>query len=327
MTIKSIVSIEEMRQQYGRFHTQWHFNDKPETLYNPVRHILGIEGKRIRPLLTLACCDLFDGNFSDAMNAAFGIEVFHNFTLVHDDIMDKADLRRGKPTVHKKYGNNAAILSGDTMVFYALRHLSNVPVEQLHNVLSIFNKAAIEVIEGQQMDMDFEGMLDVTTSDYLTMIEYKTSVLLAASSKIGSLIGGADKQQQELMYNFGLKLGLAFQIMDDYLDAFGDEQKVGKRKGGDILLNKNTWLLTYALEKADVNTRKEIINLFDVKNEENKIAVMTDIFRMMKADVSAKSKANEFYKEAITILHSIEADEEKKNQLIGFAKLIYDRSY
>lgn len=325
MTISSLVSIEEMRQKYSHFHAQWHFNSKPETLYNPVRHIMGIEGKRIRPLLVLTGCDLFGGDYTRALSAAYGIEVFHNFTLVHDDIMDNATLRRGEPTVHKKFGNNAAILSGDTMVFYAVRHLLDVSENVVCDVLSVFNKAAIQVIEGQQMDMDFEGRCNVSTNDYLKMIEYKTSVLLAASAQIGSLLGGANGKQQELMYNFGLKLGLAFQIMDDYLDTFGNAQKVGKRKGGDIVMNKNTWLLTYTLEKADANTKAEIARLFEVKNERDKIAVMTDIFRMMKADESAKNKANELYNEAISTLKLVDVEDEKKYQLIEFAKQVYDR--
>ena len=218
------------------------FNNNPTSLYQPVNHIMSIKGKRIRPLLLLIANDMFGGNVQQALFPAYAMEVFHNFTLVHDDIMDNADIRRGEPTVHKKYGLNAGILAGDVMLAYTYKYLTDIPVAYVQPVLQLFNKTAIEIFEGQQTDIDFESRNDVAEAEYLKMIEYKTSVLLACSLQTGAILAGASLPNQQLVYDFGLNLGLSFQIKDDYLDSFGESAKVGKRIGGDILQNKKTLL-------------------------------------------------------------------------------------
>ena len=235
-------SLSQLSALYNEKFGINNFHQNPTGLYKPVNHIMNIPGKRIRPLLLLMGCDLFGGDVKQALNPAFAVEVFHNFTLVHDDIMDNADIRRGVPTVHKLYGTNAGILAGDVMLAYAYRYLTDVSPQFVAGLIAVFNKTAIEIFEGQQMDMDFETRTDVTEAEYLKMIEFKTSVLLGCCLQLGAVLGNATPADQELLYEFGLKLGLSFQIMDDYLDTFGEAAKVGKRIGGDIIQNKKTYL-------------------------------------------------------------------------------------
>ncbi len=240
-----------------RFTASLPFPQAPATLYEPCRYLLQLGGKRIRPILCLMANELFEEISEDAWHAAIGIELFHNFSLIHDDIMDKAPLRRGQPTVHAKYGLTAGILCGDVMSTYAYDQLANIK-RALPQVLRIFNKTAIEVSEGQQMDMDFERRNDVHIEEYIHMITLKTSVLLACSLKMGAIAGGALGDNANKLYAFGINLGIAFQLQDDYLDAFGDTDKLGKQNGGDIIANKKTYLLLKALENATPSQRKEI---------------------------------------------------------------------
>ncbi|HLP19266.1 MAG TPA: polyprenyl synthetase family protein [Chitinophagales bacterium] len=228
---------KQLAELYENFYQKNSFNYDPNGLYEPVRHIMNIPGKRIRPMLLLMACDMFGGNLQEALNAAFAMEVFHNFTLVHDDVMDNADIRRGVPTVHIKYGLNEAILAGDVMLSYGYKYLLNIQEPNTAGAMRLFTKTSIEIFEGQQLDLDFEKRLDVTVDEYLKMIEFKTSVLLAASLQIGALVAGASKEDQEKLYEFGLNLGLSFQIKDDWLDTFGEGEKVGKKIGGDIIQN------------------------------------------------------------------------------------------
>ena len=303
------------------------FNYEPATLYQPINAAMANSGKRIRPLLLLLATDLFGGNVYDGLNAAFAVELFHNFTLVHDDIMDDAALRRGKPTLYKTEGLNKAILAGDAMHLHAHRYLMKVPANCFSDVLNVFSKAAIEIIEGQQMDMDFELRNDVTVQEYLKMIEYKTSVLLAAALRIGAVIGGASNAEQEKIYAFGLSLGLAFQIKDDYLDTFGDGDKVGKKIGGDILRNKKTFLWLTAWNHANDNQKHQLAGLLVEQNEEKKISGVLDIFAQLQVKEKTEQVIADFYNDALSNLESIRVKEAYKQPLLEIAQMLHKREY
>ncbi|MBC7851409.1 MAG: polyprenyl synthetase family protein, partial [Chitinophagaceae bacterium] len=240
-------SFEELSALFADKFQIDHFPIEPASLYEPNRYFLGLGGKRVRPVICLMGNELFDTINEDAWKVANAIELFHNFTLIHDDIMDKAPLRRGKPTVHEKFGASTALLAGDVMMVAAYESLAKLDRLYIHQVLHLFNRTAREVCEGQQLDMDFEKMESVSLDQYLRMIELKTSVLLAASLRLGAILGGAGEGNQKHLYEFGRNLGIAFQIQDDYLDAFGDPAKFGKQVGGDIVANKKTFLLLHAL--------------------------------------------------------------------------------
>jgi len=303
------------------------FNNNPTGLYDPVNHIMNIKGKRIRPLLLLMSCDFFGGNVDEALKPAFAMEVFHNFTLVHDDIMDAAEIRRGEPTVHIKYGVNAGILAGDVMLAYAYKNLCSVPADKVPTMIEVFNKTAIEIFEGQQMDMDFEKRTDVKETEYLKMVEYKTSVLLACSLQLGAALAGAAEVDQQLIYEFGLNLGLSFQITDDYLDAFGEAEKVGKRIGGDILNNKKTYLFITALNNASGAQKQQLLQLLHEKDEERKIAEVKHLFNETGATQKTLNKANELYNLAIASLQKINAPSSTKQPLLQLAEQISNRQF
>jgi geranylgeranyl diphosphate synthase type II len=303
------------------------FNFEPKSLYDPINQTMANSGKRIRPLLLLLACDLFGGNVNDALNAAFAVEVFHNFTLVHDDIMDAAELRRGKPTVFKQHGMNKAILVGDAMHLHAHRYLLKVPANCFSDTMNVFNKAAIEIIEGQQMDMDFEVRMDVTVEEYLKMIEYKTSVLLAAALKMGAIIGGASITEQEKIYHFGLNLGLAFQIKDDYLDTFGEGEKVGKKIGGDILRNKKTFLWLTAWNNANHTQKNALEKLITITDEREKISGVLEIFNQLQVKEKTAQTIQDFYDAGLANLESIRVKEEFKKPLHDIAVLLQQREF
>src|SRR5215831_3649638 len=251
-------SFELLSQKFSLHFDKPHFPAEPSSLYAPNEYFLKLGGKRIRPVLCLMGNELFDDINPDAWEVATAIELFHNFTLIHDDIMDKAPLRRGEETVHVKFGDNTALLAGDVMLVAAYECLNKINLSYLHSIIGLFNKTAGQVCEGQQLDMDFEKTEHVSLEDYLRMIELKTSVLLAASLKFGSILGGASQRNQNLLYEFGKKLGIAFQVQDDYLDAFGDPKKFGKQTGGDIQANKKTFLLVQAMSIASDTQKKEL---------------------------------------------------------------------
>jgi len=321
-----MTSFEEISTWYDQASSQLGFPKVPDELYEPVWHIMNMKGKRIRPVLLLMGCDAFNGNLEMALSPAYGIEVFHNFTLVHDDIMDQAEKRRGLPTVHQKYGINRAILSGDVMMMYAYRFIADVPENKLRSVLTLFNKTATEVMEGQQMDMNFEHRKDVSVDEYLKMIEFKTSVLLAASLQIGALLADASSKDQELMYEFGLKLGLAFQIKDDYLDAYGDE-RVGKVKGGDILQNKKTYLAITARTHASVEQTAMLDELLIETDPDKKVSQTLEIFNTLNVPNKTHEFMEKLKNEAIQALYQCNMQPEKRNNLIQLAELIYNRDY
>jgi len=303
------------------------FKKEPQELYAPIKYTLDLGGKRIRPALLLLANDLFGGNDQQAMNAALAIEVFHNFTLVHDDIMDKAPLRRGKPTVYKKWDENIAILSGDVMLIQAIQLLSKDNPKQLQEILELFNATAVQVCEGQQYDMNFETLSNVSIDDYLKMIELKTAVLLACSLKMGALFADAKSTDAHHIYDFGKNLGIAFQLMDDILDLYGDPEKVGKRVGGDVVSNKKTYLLLKAQELATGKLKKELEFALSssVLTDEKKVEKVKAIFDELNIKQLAMDEMNLFYNTALSNLDSIDAPIEKKMNFEGFAKKLMNR--
>jgi geranylgeranyl diphosphate synthase, type II len=317
-------SFETLSKQFAEKFDTRHFPEQPASLYEPNEYFLRLGGKRVRPVLCLMGNELFDEIIPDAWHAATAIELFHNFTLIHDDIMDKAPLRRGKQTVHTKYNDSTALLAGDVMLVRAYEYLNKISSVYLSKVLSLFNKTAIEVCEGQQMDMDYESQTNVSMSDYLRMIELKTSVALAASLKVGGLLGGGGERNQNLLYEFGKKLGIAFQVQDDYLDAFGDKDKTGKQVGGDILANKKTFLLIHAMESA---SHKKELEQFIKTNPLNKIEKVVAVYKDCKADEWALQLKNKYFDEALTHLEDIAVLSKRKEPLRELALFLVQRDF
>ena len=289
----------------------------PLELYRPVEYSLGMGGKRIRPLLLLLGFNLFSDEIEHALPAALAIEVFHNFTLLHDDIMDKAEVRRNRPTVHKKFSENAAILSGDVMAFLAYRHLLRSKSKNLIELIELFTKTAVEVCEGQQLDMDFETRMQVEEEEYIEMIRLKTAVLLACSLKAGALAANAGNHVADKLYEFGINLGLAFQLQDDLLDTFGDEKLFGKKIGGDILANKKTYLLIKALENASENQKNEL-TAWLTKTDYNageKIRSVKKIFNQLNVKAIAQNKIDFYFDRCADMFHQIDVEEHQKIHL------------
>ncbi len=319
-------SFQLLSEKFNLGFDQRQFPAAPASLYEPNEYILRLGGKRIRPVLCLMGNELVDEIKDDSWHVATAIELFHNFTLIHDDIMDKAPLRRGMETVHVKFGDNTALLAGDVMLIKAYEYLSKIDTGYLHPILYLFNQTAREVCEGQQMDMDFEKAENVGLDEYLKMIELKTSVLLAASLKMGTILAGAGQRNQDLMYEFGKKLGIAFQLQDDYLDAFGDPQKFGKQVGGDILANKKTFLLIHALEVASVSQKAELKKLL-TGNEPDKVNKVLQLFRDCKADEWALQLKNKYLDEAFAHLEDIAVLSKRKEPLKELALFLIKREY
>jgi geranylgeranyl diphosphate synthase type II len=319
-------SFQDLTAQFSQHFEKQHFPEQPSKLYNAATHILGITGKRIRPVLCLMGNELFDSLRPDALEVGTAVELFHNFTLLHDDIMDKAPLRRGKPTVHTVYGESAAILAGDVMLINVYEHLNKISAHYKQKIISVFNKAAIEVCEGQQLDMDFEGMEpeQVQYDDYVTMIGLKTSVLLAASLQLGAIIGGAGEGNQQHIYSFGKNIGIAFQIQDDYLDAFGDPEKFGKQQGGDILVNKKTFLLLKALELCNPAQRAELKMLMET-SPADKVERVLSLFRSCKVDEWAEKEKERFQQLAFQSLDNIAVLSNRKAPLMELAHYLLNR--
>lgn len=319
-------SFEQLSQQFAEHFDQRHFPVQPATLYDANEYFLKMGGKRVRPVLCLMGNELFDDIKPDAWEVATAIELFHNFTLIHDDIMDKAPLRRGKETVHKKFGESTAIVAGDVMLVAAYEYINKIHNSFIHQVLGLFNITAKEVCEGQQLDMDFEKQETVSHDEYLHMIELKTSVLLAASLKMGAILGGAGERNQKLIYEFGRKLGLAFQVQDDYLDAFGNPDKFGKQVGGDILSNKKTFLLIHVLETASAAQKNELKKLMQ-KNPGDKVEKVLQLFRDCKVDDWALQLKNRFLDEAFTHLEDVAVLSVRKQSLKELAQFLVQREY
>ena len=280
------------------------YPDEPSGLYEPIKYTLCDGGKRLRPLLTLATCDALGGDIDGAKNQAIGVEIFHNFTLLHDDVMDNADMRRGKATVHRKWNEATAILSGDAMLTLATQFMTKGDGTKIWDVISLFNTTAMEVYQGQQYDMDFEKRLDVTVDEYLEMIRLKTSVLLGCACKLGAIMAGAFDSEQKAFYKYGVKLGLAFQLQDDFLDTYGDPNIFGKKIGGDILNDKKTWLLISALNEDNSGKLKKIIGNKEIAPEE-KIAQVKSIYDNLNLGNRCKELMEQYATEAIDALKTV----------------------
>lgn len=301
-----------------------HFPEQPATLYDPAQYILGLGGKRIRPVCVLMGNQLFNEIDPDAYNAAAAIELFHNFSLIHDDIMDKAPIRRGKPTVHIKYGESTALLAGDAMFVKAYEYLNRIKPAQLQKVLFLFNTTASAVCEGQQLDMDFENRAVISMEEYEQMITLKTSVLLAASLKLGAILGGAGEGSQDHLYEFGKNLGLAFQVQDDYLDAFGNPEKFGKKVGGDILANKKTFLMIHAFETAKPNQVADLHRLMK-GNAVDKVEKVMQIFSDCNVADWAQELKNKYLQTALKHLEDTAVLSKRKKPLTELADYLMMR--
>ena len=299
----------------------------PVNLYQPIDYTLNMGGKRLRPVMLLLACDLFSGDILSALPAAIAVEVFHNFTLLHDDIMDHAEIRRNMPAVHKKYSKNVAILSGDAMSIKAYQYLLTVDHPNIQEITRLFSKTAIEVCEGQQYDMDFENRLDVNIDEYLEMIRLKTAVLIAGSFKMGALLGNASQEDAERLYQFGINLGLAFQLQDDLLDVFADQDKFGKKIGGDIIANKKTFLLLQALASANREQKAELQDWIDRKEfvPEEKINAVKNIYIDLKLQHISQQKSNELYQKAMEEIDAINVHSDRKQAIIKLAQMIMKR--
>jgi geranylgeranyl diphosphate synthase, type II len=300
--------------------------EHPVRLYEPISYFMGIGGKRLRPVLALLAAELFGKEAATAMPSALAVELFHNFTLLHDDIMDNAPLRRGKQTVHEKYDANVAILSGDALMVLAYQQLLAADATQLPALLHEINKVALEVCEGQQYDMDFQDRERVTTEEYMRMIKLKTSVLLGAAMKMGAIQAGAHTDDQQRAYDFGLYTGLAFQVQDDLLDVFGDPEKFGKKPGGDILANKNTYLRVKAMEIADQTMRVALNSWYAAPDSEAKVLEVTHLFRNLGIREMAEEEMQALLQRAFAALDGIEsANEQAKAKLKAFAEYLIAR--
>jgi len=321
-------SFNEITQLITAKLEQINWNKEPKGLYEPIGYVLSLGGKRIRPALTLMACNLFSEDVQPAMNTALGLEIFHNFTLLHDDIMDKADVRRGQLTVHKKWDDNTAILSGDVMQIASYQFIAKTPAKYLKPVLDLFSQTAAEICEGQQYDVDFEKRELVKGEEYLEMIRLKTAVLLGCALKTGAWIGGAGEEDAQLMYDFGINIGLAFQLKDDLLDVYGDEATFGKKIGGDILCNKKTYLLIHALELAKGNNATEIqkwLKISDNHLSNEKIKAFTSLYNSLGVKTICEDKMQYFYSKAIANLKKVSVLENKKQELTNLAEKLMFR--
>ena len=321
-------SILQYQEIISKHFSELTISKQPDNLYEPIRYILSLGGKRMRPVLTLMSAEVFDADIFKAINAATAVEVFHNFSLIHDDIMDDAPLRRGNQTVHEKWNINTGILSGDAMLILAYQFFESYEPKIFRELAKLFSKTALEVCEGQQYDVDFETRDDVSILEYLKMIEYKTAVLVAAAMKMGAIVAETSEENANLIYDFGLNLGIAFQIQDDYLDAFGDPETFGKQVGGDIIENKKTFLYIKALEFANPTDKEKLLQLFSMQPEDNtdKIQSVKEIFNSSGASQATQEAIKDYTFKAFKTLEQIAISEEKKQVLRKFGESLMNRN-
>ena len=323
-----MLSINQYQEQFLLYLENQKTEKEPRNLYQPIDYILQLGGKRMRPVLTLMTTDVFGSDYTKALPAAMAVEVFHNFSLVHDDIMDDAPLRRGKITVHEKWNINTGILSGDAMLILAYQFFEKYQPKTFRKLAKLFSKTALEVCEGQQYDVDFETRDDVTIPEYLKMIECKTAVLVAAAMKMGAIIAQTSKENANLIYDFGINLGLAFQLQDDYLDAFGNPETFGKQVGGDIIENKKTYLYLKAIEFSSLKEKEQLQLLFSVKSDDNinKIKSVTAIFNASGASKATQNAIEDFTLKAFETLDKIDISQDKKAMLRAFGENLMSRN-
>ena len=319
-------SNHEISQLFESALAQMNTPEEPELLYSPIIYSMSGGGKRLRPVLLLITLETFGGNIDEAMPAAMAVEIFHNFTLLHDDIMDNADVRRGKPSVYAKWGGNVALLSGDAMLITAYKHLTRISASVLPRVMNIFSDMALEVCEGQQYDMDFESMEKVSVVDYMQMIERKTSALLSGSAMIGATMAGASDDDVKKIYRFATELGLAFQLQDDVLDSYGDES-LGKKIGGDILEGKQTFLMVQAMSRADAAQREVLrtTHLAEELTNEQKIAKVKALYDALDVKHIAEQQIELRFERALNILDTLSIDSERVAPLVEFARNLMGR--
>ena len=319
-------SNHEILQLFESALAQMNTPEEPELLYSPIIYSMSGGGKRLRPVLLLITLEAFGGNIDEAMPAAMAVEIFHNFTLLHDDIMDNADVRRGKPSVYAKWGGNVALLSGDAMLITAYKHLNRISASVLPRVMNIFSDMALEVCEGQQYDMDFESMEKVSVVDYMQMIERKTSALLSGSAMIGATMAGASDDDVKKIYRFATELGLAFQLQDDVLDSYGDES-LGKKIGGDILEGKQTFLMVQAMSRADAAQREVLrtTHLAENLTNEEKIAKVKSLYDALDVKHIAEQQIELRFERALNILDTLSIDSERVAPLVEFARNLMGR--
>ncbi len=320
-------TFSELLKVFKKNFENQRFEKSPEELYSPINYTLSFGGKRIRPVMTLMACEVFGGNISTALPQAIAIELFHNFTLIHDDIMDKAPLRRGRSTVYKKWNSDIAILAGDTLFALAYQYAIQAETRLLPEILKIFNQTAIEVCEGQQFDLNYENCNTVTVDEYTEMIRLKTAVLFGMALKIGALIGGANGNDAQHLYNFGINLGLGFQLQDDLLDSFGNEKVFGKKTGGDILSRKKTFLYIYSLEQSNTTDRKRLLYYYNEKKiaPKEKIDGVTAIFKKFGVEEVARKLINNYLRRGLQTLKQIDASKENIEQLKDLAFKMINR--
>lgn len=321
-------ALSHYQELISAYFTELHLNKEPKNLYEPIEYILHLGGKRMRPILTLMATEVFDVDCKKALAAATAIEVFHNFSLVHDDIMDEAPLRRGNETVHEKWNINTGILSGDAMLILAYQHFEEYEPKIFRELAKLFSKTALEVCEGQQYDVDFETREDVTIPEYLKMIEYKTAVLVGAAMKMGAIVAETSEENANLIYDFGLNLGIAFQLQDDYLDAFGNPETFGKQVGGDIIENKKTYLYLKAMEFSNADEKEQLTHLFSIQPSDNtdKIESVKSIFNQTKASEATQKAIQEYTFKAFETLEKINVSNDKKVMLKAFGENLMSRN-
>ena len=322
-------SADEILNKVNLFISNLPYHRRPESLYEPIKYVLSMGGKRIRPTLMLLAYNMFRDDPEHILMQAVALETYHNYTLLHDDLMDHADLRRGHETVHKRWNDNQAILSGDSMLVLAYERMAQCPADKLGEVLSLFTQTALEIGEGQQYDIDFETRNDVSEDEYIEMIRLKTSVLLACALKIGAVLAGASKADADNLYKFGEQIGLAFQLQDDYLDVYGDPKIFGKAIGGDIVSNKKTYMLINAFNRADSSQRAELQRLINTESfdRDKKVAAVTALYNEMSIDKMAKNKMDFFYEQSQRYLDRVSVQEECKRELRAYAERMMKRKY
>ncbi|WP_324720451.1 polyprenyl synthetase family protein [Salinimicrobium sp. HB62] len=322
-----MLPIDRYREEFEEYLSGRIKKQEPANLYDPMIYILSLGGKRVRPVLVLMAADIFGSDYKKALDAALAIEVFHNFSLVHDDIMDDAPLRRGKQTVHERWDINTGILSGDAMLIKAYQLFENYTGETFRKLAELFSKTAIEVCEGQQYDMDFEVREKVSIEEYLKMIEYKTAVLVGASLKMGAIVANASGEDCDRIYEFGRLLGIAFQLQDDYLDAFGDPDSFGKQVGGDIIENKKTFLYLTSLEKSDSREAVQLEHLYSINPPDPtaKVETVKGLFESSGAAELTRQEIEKYTKKAFAVLEELQIKQDKKDLLYRFGKGLMDR--
>lgn len=324
-----LYSADELLTKVNDFLTKLPYDRKPSSLYEPIRYVLSMGGKRIRPVLMLMAYNLYKDDPESILMQAVALETYHNYTLLHDDLMDNADLRRGHETVHKKWDANTAILSGDSMLVLAYQRMATGLTEKLRPVIDVFTETALEIGEGQQYDMDFESRTDVSEAEYIEMIRLKTSVLLACALKIGAILAGAPEEDQEDLYHFGEQIGLAFQLQDDYLDVYGDEKVFGKAIGGDITSNKKTYMLINAFLRADDGQRQELLRWINAKDfdREEKVRAVTDLYNKIGIDRLAQEKIAYYFEQSKKYIDAVQLPEERKAELRAYSEKMMYRQY